>query len=69
MSTTGLSDPLKKKGWTVELHKERYPGQGEKKDHEWIPEVARDGLAIITSDRNMQSWGAEGGKVRGSGLL
>jgi hypothetical protein len=62
MSTTDLSEPLRADGWTVQLHKDRFPG--ETKDHEWIPKVTAEGFAIITSDRNMQSWNAEGGKVR-----
>lgn len=62
--TTDLSESLKADGWTVQLHTERYPGKGEKPDHEWIPEVAADGFAIITSDKKIQSWKTEDGKVR-----
>jgi hypothetical protein len=64
MSTTGLSEALIADGWRVQLHKDRYPSQGEKADHRWIPEVTSEGYAVITSDKSMQSWNAEGGKVR-----
>ena len=66
MSSHGLADPLKQDHWTVELHKEMFPGAagGETPDHEWIPIVSARGLVIITSDKNQQTWRAEGGRVR-----
>jgi hypothetical protein len=64
MSTKDLSDPLAHAGWSIELHKELFPDEGEKADYEWIPIVTARGCTIITSDKSMKSWYAEGGRVR-----
>jgi len=64
MSTVLLANVLIAAEWEVELHKVMFPGEGEKPDHEWIPIVAGRGMAIITSDKKMAGWRADGGRAR-----
>jgi hypothetical protein len=59
MCTTDLSGALVAAGWSVMLHSNLFPGQGEKPDHDWIPVVTELGYAILTSDKKMKSWKTE----------
>ena len=62
MCSTDLRRILRDNQWTVVFHKELF--EGETPDHEWIPVATSRGHTIITSDKKMQTWRAEGGKVR-----
>lgn len=64
MSAPVLAAVLRAAGWTVELHKENFPERPDIPDHEWIPIIAARGYSIISSDKSMKGWRAEGGLVR-----
>lgn len=62
--STQLSEILTAAEWSVTLHRDHYPNRGNIADHEWVPEAATMGCAIISCDKHMRGWLTEDGLVR-----